>query len=90
MILADEGLKNNLIVREHERCIDILREMEFECIMLSEQLARGKQRGEARLSDLTHKIEITRLNHGKIIQESKFIFSSILLFSKGFVGRAWC
>jgi len=39
VILTDEGLKNNLIVKEHERCIDILREMEFESIMVSEQLA---------------------------------------------------
>ena len=39
--------------------------------MLEEQNVRGEQRGQNKLRDMEHKIDIVRLNHDKIRQEIK-------------------
>lgn len=58
--------KNNLLVAELEKYMDVKREMGFELQMLKDQNGRIAQREINRMLEQEHKIDVIKLNQGKI------------------------
>ena len=56
---------------ECEKLIDVKREKQFELEMLDDQNARIAKREELRRDQLSHKVDVLRLNQDKLAEESK-------------------